>query len=272
MKNLGGDLPPYTPPFAHVWVKAFSGQSVKQVSLGVDHSVFLTTSGTVWTCGTNAYHQLGQTPIPKASPTPVPVGTPGKGGKATSGKLPAAEGVCAGRFHSAFWTKDAIYTWGLNAGQLGHIRGERTIPTPKLVSSLNEKGTRIKLATCSDGAVIILTEAGDILALHEFLNRRVASRHHDVAKIVVTGGHLDAKVGSSHLKASAAGNAHDFSLKMVERGGQDLRVYVLTNLGKLLIWEENRASQLFSCVFNLNREVLMADVAVSDLWCQFSAI
>lgn len=29
------------------------------------------------------------------------------------------QGICAQRFHTAVYTKDAIYTFGLNAGQLG---------------------------------------------------------------------------------------------------------------------------------------------------------
>lgn len=28
-------------------------------------------------------------------------------------------GVAAGRFHSVLWTKEAVYTMGLNGGQLG---------------------------------------------------------------------------------------------------------------------------------------------------------
>ena len=33
-------------------------QSCIAVALGVDHSLFLMSSGAVWTCGSNAYHQV----------------------------------------------------------------------------------------------------------------------------------------------------------------------------------------------------------------------
>ncbi len=44
---------------------------------------------------------------------------------------------------------------------------------------------------------------------------------------------------------------------------QDLKVYLLTNLGRVLVWEEKSGSQFCSCVFSLNREMLVADIAVS---------
>ena len=86
------------------------------LALGVDHSLFLTESGTVFTCGENTFHQLGHQPPPPRLLAPAPIG--GRGGI----KLPVGVGVAAARYHSVFWTDDAVYTWGLNAGQLGHIK------------------------------------------------------------------------------------------------------------------------------------------------------
>ena len=88
----------------------------RDVALGVDHSLFLNEAGLVFTCGENTYHQLGHQPPPPRLLAPAPVG--GRGGV----KQPAAVGVAAGRYHSVFWTEEAVYTWGLNAGQLGHIK------------------------------------------------------------------------------------------------------------------------------------------------------
>lgn len=31
-------------------------------------------------------------------------------------------GVAAGRFHTVLWTREAVYTMGLNGGQLGKLR------------------------------------------------------------------------------------------------------------------------------------------------------
>lgn len=39
--------------------------------------------------------------------------------KNLKGKL--IKGVCVGRFHTVLYTSDAVYTCGLNAGQLGKV-------------------------------------------------------------------------------------------------------------------------------------------------------
>lgn len=57
------------------------GQSCSDAALGVDHTVFLTESGAVLTCGSNEYHQLGQNSTPKEATLPAAVylGKPGQG-------------------------------------------------------------------------------------------------------------------------------------------------------------------------------------------------
>jgi len=44
-------------------------------------------------------------------------------------------GVGAGRFHSVFWNDSEVYTCGLNGGQLGHRKGDRSVATPRRVPS-----------------------------------------------------------------------------------------------------------------------------------------
>lgn len=95
------------------------------LALAEDHTLFL-CEGTVLSCGLNTHHQLGHAPPPPLLLAPAPC-TP-RGAKAL--------GVAAGRFHSLYWTKESVYTWGLNAGQLGHIRGERRVVVPKLVAGV----------------------------------------------------------------------------------------------------------------------------------------
>ena len=56
----------------------------------------------------------------------------------------------------------------------------------------------------------------------------------------------------------------EFGFKLVERGGQDLRVFVLNSSGRISVWDERRGGQaLFNCIFNVSREVSVADIAVS---------
>jgi hypothetical protein len=86
--------------------------------LGAFIFCYRTAGGVVYTCGENSYHQLGHQPPPPRLLAPAPVGGRGTGGL----KLPPAVGVAAGRYHSIFWTEETLYTWGLNAGQLGHLK------------------------------------------------------------------------------------------------------------------------------------------------------
>lgn len=111
------------------------------IALGADHSVFLSeqNGGSVWTCGTNSFHQLGLVPAPPMVTEPQIIN--GSGSKLP----PAALGIGAGRFHSLFWTRSSLFTWGLNAGQLGHLKGAKTTLVPKLVTSLQQKDLQIKL-------------------------------------------------------------------------------------------------------------------------------
>ena len=56
----------------------------------------------------------------------------------------------------------------------------------------------------------------------------------------------------------------EFGFKLVERGGQDLRVFVLNSSGRISVWDERRGGQaLFNCVFNVSRDISVADIAVS---------
>lgn len=49
------------------------GQLCSDAALGVDHSVFLTESGVVLSCGSNVYHQLGQNSTQEEATLPAPV-------------------------------------------------------------------------------------------------------------------------------------------------------------------------------------------------------
>lgn len=234
-------------------VKALSQVEVIQVALGTDHSVFLNAKGAVYTCGTNEYHQLGHGTSSLDSNTPQLVSANTKMAKGS--KYPPAVGVAAARFHSVFWTSSSLFTWGLNAGQLGHLKGDKTIPYPKLVTSLNQKDLKISTVVCTDGATVILTESGELIALHEYQTRRITVRQFNVSKIAVVGGHLDFKLSSELV--------NDQTSKLVERGGEDLKVFLLYKTGKLAVWDESRGSQMFQCVFNVNIQLNISDIAVS---------
>lgn len=99
----------------------FKKEVCVQVAAGKDHNVILMENGCVWTWGSNDYHQLGHTPPPEKLLVPKMI----SGYKFLKGiKL---IGVCAATFHTVMYTEDKIYTFGLNAGQLGRVFSDGTI-------------------------------------------------------------------------------------------------------------------------------------------------
>jgi len=221
------------------------------VALGVDHSVFLTEGGVVHTCGINTFHQLGHHPPPSLLLAPAPI-TP----RGTT-KHPPALGVAAARFHSLFWTADSVYTWGLNAGQLGHIRGDKSVIQPKLVASLAGKENKIQMVVVSDGASVVLTAKGDVVALYEYGSKKLGQRQHNIARLAVSGGNLDSMAGPG-----LGDTSDDIDFKLVAGGGSSLKVLLLSITGKISVWEEHRENSFIPCLFSLSREVIVSDVAL----------
>ena len=84
-----------------------------------------------------------------------------------------------------------------------------------------KKGSRIQHLSSSDGAIVVLTHNGDLLALNEYQTRKIASKLSNIVKIEAIGGHLDPKALSKQ------------SL-LVDKGGQDLKVFILNHIGELL--------------------------------------
>lgn len=228
-------------------IKAFTHTNVTRVASGTHHSLFLTDSGQVLSCGSNFYHQLGINPPPEHIYTPK-VLTWHKDNRDT-----VITGIDTGKYHSVIWTSHALYTFGLNAGQLGHIRNanECTIISPRNVTGivLKEDG----ILTCvgaSDGATVLSTSHGAIYVLHQYQIRKVASKMLKVVKVACIGGHLDSKVGAKGL---------------IEHGGDDLKIAVLTGGGAqhLYLWTE-QSSHLSRCTFTINREITVADFCMSS--------
>ncbi len=86
--------------------------SIVSVACAPDHTLALTNQGDVLSWGMNRYSQLGYVMEVAACQT-----TPRKIAGALRGKT--VLGVAACRTASAGWTKNIVYTWGTNSGQLG---------------------------------------------------------------------------------------------------------------------------------------------------------
>ncbi|XP_075001483.1 inhibitor of Bruton tyrosine kinase isoform X4 [Calonectris borealis] len=215
-----------------------NGVYIKQVVLCKFHSVFLSHKGHVYTCGHGQGGRLGhgdeQTCLVQA--------------KNLKGRM--VIGVAAGRFHTVLWTKEAVYTMGLNGGQLGYLldpNGEKCVTAPRQVSALHHKDISVSLVSASDGATVCVTERGDIYLLADYQCKKMASKQLNLKKVLVNGGYLEYKVDTQHLK---------------ENGGQKICILVLDEAGRVFCWKSSNNS-MKQCRWVYGRQVFMSDVALN---------
>nr|DBA26453.1 TPA: hypothetical protein GDO54_010709 [Pyxicephalus adspersus] len=224
-------------------VEGLTGHPCSQVSAAKDHTVVLTEEGYVYTFGLNTFHQLGILPPPSSCNVPRQVQA-----KTLKGK--SVIGVAAGRFHTVIWSKDAVFTMGLNGGQLGYLvdpNGEKLVSCPRQVSALHHKDISISLVAASDGATVCVTERGDIYLLTEYQCKKLASKQLNLKKVLVSGGYLDQKADTQHLK---------------ENGGQAVSFLALDQAGRVFCWKSS-SSSLKQCRWVYGRQVFMSDFALN---------
>lgn len=212
-----------------------------QIAAARDHTVVLTEEGYVYTFGLNTYHQLGLQP-PAASHVPRQVTCKGLKGRRLIG-------VAAGRFHTVLWTKDALYTVGLNGGQLGYLldpNGEKCVTAPRQVSALHHKDVTISMAAASNGATVCLTEKGDIYLLADYQCKKLASKQLNFKKVLVSGGSLDHRIEPQLLN---------------ESGGEKITILALDEVGRVFCWRTG-GSSIKPCRWAYGRQVFMSDMAL----------
>ncbi|KAJ8928173.1 hypothetical protein NQ314_019235 [Rhamnusium bicolor] len=267
---LGPQQARETPELLDVFHKEYPNECVQQICIDQFHSVIITSSGKAYSCGHGQGGRLGLG-IEKTVVTPhiINFSDSQKGEPITcvqasisrdhsiflcsdGNALPRQlkhlsnelQGVCAGRYHSVAWGPKALYTWGLNAGQLGHKTNnkgeEQYLLTPKIVKVINIDNIGIKAVAASDGATVVCTERGDIYVLHEYLCRKIASS--------IIGGKLDAP---------------SLNRQVADKLIWELKVAVLTNTGNLLLWQESDP-QLCRCIFSINRAIVIKQVAINS--------
>ncbi|XP_064411625.1 inhibitor of Bruton tyrosine kinase-like isoform X2 [Latimeria chalumnae] len=214
-----------------------------QVAAAKDHTVVLTEDGYVYTFGLNTFHQLGIVPPPASSNLPRQVHSKNLKGRTVIG-------VAAGRFHTVLWTREAVYTMGLNGGQLGYLldpNGEKCIAAPRQVSALHHKDITISLAAASDGATVCVTEKGDVYLLTDYQCKKLASKQLNIRKVLVTGGFLDHRTDPQVLQ---------------EGGGEKVCILALDAAGRVFCWR-SATSSVKQCRWAYGRQVFMSDVALS---------
>lgn len=224
-------------------VEGLIGHSCSQVAAAKDHTVVLTEDGCVYTFGLNMFHQLGIIPPPSSCNVPRQIQA-----KYLKGKT--IIGVAAGRFHTVLWTREAVYTLGLNGGQLGHLldpSGEKYVTTPRQVSALHHKDIVVSLVAASDGATVCVTTKGDIYLLADYQCKKMATKQLNLKKVLVSGGYIEYKVDPEHL---------------TENGGQKICILALDGAGRVFCWR-TLSSSLKQCRWAYPRQVSISDIALN---------
>lgn len=224
-------------------VEGLISHHCSQVAAAKDHTVVLTEEGYVYTFGLNTFHQLGLSPPPASAHVPKQVSS-----KTLRGRT--VIGVAAGRFHTVLWTREAVYTMGLNGGQLGYLldpNGEKCVTSPRQVSALHHKDVSIAMAAASNGATVVVTEKGDVYLLAEYQCKKLASRQLNMKKVLVTGGTLDHRVDPQLLR---------------ETGEEKVSILALDEAGRVFCWR-SLGSSVRQCRWAYARQVFMSDIALS---------
>lgn len=150
-----------------------------------DCSYFLTEKGALWSCGLNNYHQLGHPGVPKLLvPTKIQFRQV-KDRKITH--------FACGRFHVALIVDDSqLYTYGINAGQLGHPKSnESYISQPLLVTKFNSQSEQIEKLVSSDYAIVCYTKNGHVYVFNDYKIRKIVKQTLNITQIAVVGGKLE---------------------------------------------------------------------------------
>lgn len=209
-----------------------------QASGSRDHTLFLMSDDSVYSCGLNVHKVLGVVPPPEKLLSPCQVKLSPKG----------IIGIASGRYHSLAWTVKALYFWGLNGGQMGQRleSGNKYIVAPRLLKISNAQDFLIKKVSSSDSAIVLITNKGDIIVLHEYKCRKIGSRQLDIQEVSIIGGKLDPLVDKE-------------SANEVNR---ELKVAALTINGNILLWQESDP-QLCRCLFNIPRVIFVKQLIIN---------
>lgn len=133
--------------------------SVNSVALGQDHTIVVTKTGAVWTWGSNHHGQLGYSLDPalqKDNVQKVP-----RKVISTIKKIDII-GVAASNIHSICFSKDELFTWGLNRGQLGYSYGDDG-PIQSVPRKIASIPAPVEMVTAIDNATICLLTSKAVL-------------------------------------------------------------------------------------------------------------
>ena len=207
-----------------------AGDKIVAISLGDDHSSAISSTGRIFTWGSNSYNKLGDgsSSIGKATPTEIT----SRFSLAAGDKIVA---ISLGEYHSsAISSTGRVFTWGLNtSGQLGDATTTtRTVPT--------EITSRISLAA---GDKIVAISLGDDHSSAISSTGRVFTWGSN------SSGQLgDATTGSSNNKSIPTEITSRFNLtagdKIVAISLGGSHSSAISSTGRVFTWGSNTSGQL----------------------------
>jgi len=102
------------------------------IALGQDHTLALTSDGTILSWGLGRFSQLGyELPPPHVQSSPRVIAGPLR--------REHVRGVAACKSASACWTDTVLYTWGKNNGQLGYDKAASPVQSiPRVVTKVTK--------------------------------------------------------------------------------------------------------------------------------------
>uniref|UniRef100_A0A3Q4MNC6 HECT and RLD domain containing E3 ubiquitin protein ligase 3 n=1 Tax=Neolamprologus brichardi TaxID=32507 RepID=A0A3Q4MNC6_NEOBR len=202
--------PVFEPRNCHV----FSGRGLKEVACGGQHSVFLMYDGSVYTCGSNSWGQLGHD---KAGTSPEVVGA------LDTQKIAM---VSCGRGHSmAVNEQGQLFAWGAgDGGQLGLGTTETTVRIPRLVKRLCDH--RISQVMCGNQHCIALSRDGQLFTWGQNTSGQLGLGKGEPSKLFP---HPLKSLAGIPLAQITAGGDHSFALSLS---------------GAVFGWGKNRDGQL----------------------------
>ncbi|KAM7357848.1 HECT and RLD domain containing E3 ubiquitin ligase 4 isoform 2-T4 [Cochliomyia hominivorax] len=132
------------------WTPPDSDSYVTQVSCGRWHTLFLTSDGKIFSCGSNDNGQLGHE-LPTKRPQLI-----------TELENYVIIRICCGARHSMALNEwGQIFTWGHNDyGQLGITNGQDVVVQPKIVRNLVSK--HVVQIACGNNHSLALTNCGEL--------------------------------------------------------------------------------------------------------------
>uniref|UniRef100_A0A7N9ATE1 HECT and RLD domain containing E3 ubiquitin protein ligase 3 n=1 Tax=Mastacembelus armatus TaxID=205130 RepID=A0A7N9ATE1_9TELE len=192
----------------------FNGRGLKEVTCGGQHSVFLLHDGSVYTCGTNSFGQLGHNK-PGTSPELV--------GALDTQKITM---VSSGWAHSmAVNEQGQVFAWGAGeGGQLGLGTTETAVRIPRLVKRLCDH--QISQVMCGNQHCIALSRDGELFTWGQNTNGQLGLGKGEPSKLFP---HPLKSLAGIPLAQITAGGDHSFALSLS---------------GAVFGWGKNRAGQL----------------------------